>query len=76
MCWTKTQCRCTPTLNAISGIGRFERRLLAHDWKTRVLAEPPVGSGLKSILGDSGVLVLGHIIDVFRGGIDYALFLY
>ncbi|AKN17735.1 cytochrome P450 [Mycobacterium haemophilum DSM 44634] len=68
--------RCTPTLNTIPGMGAVERRLLAHDWKTKVLAEPPDGSSLKPIVGDSGVPVLGHIIEMFRGGADYALFLY
>lgn len=68
--------RYTPTLNTIPGMGAVERRLLAHDWKTKVLAEPPAGSGLKPVLGDSGAPVLGHIIEMFRGGADYALFLY
>ncbi|BCO37102.1 cytochrome P450 [Mycobacterium heckeshornense] len=68
--------RFTPTLNNIPGMGAIEKRLLAHEWKTKVLAEPPAGSGLKPVLGDSGLPILGHIIELFRGGPDYPLFLY
>ncbi|EUA13909.1 cytochrome P450 family protein [Mycobacterium xenopi 4042] len=65
-----------PTLNNIPGMGAIEKRLLAHEWKTKVLAEPPAGSGLKPVLGDSGLPILGHIIELFREGPDYPLFLY
>ncbi|MDI3314187.1 MAG: cytochrome P450 [Mycobacterium sp.] len=68
--------RCAPTLNNIPGMGAIENRLLAHRWKTKVLAEPPAGSGLKPVLGDSGLPLLGHIIELFREGPDYPLFLY
>ncbi|EID11283.1 cytochrome P450 [Mycobacterium xenopi RIVM700367] len=68
--------RFTPTLNNIPGMGAIEKRLLAHEWKTKVLAEPPAGSGLKPVLGDSGLPILGHIIELFREGPDYPLFLY
>jgi cytochrome P450 len=68
--------RLTPTLNSIPGMGAIEKRMLAHDWKTTVLAEPPVGSGLKPILGDAGLPILGHIIELFREGPGYPLFIY
>jgi len=68
--------RFTPTLNTIPGMGAVEKRLLAHDWETKILAEPPAGSGLKPVPGDSGLPILGHIIELFRGGPDYPLFLY
>ncbi|GFG76681.1 cytochrome P450 [Mycobacterium botniense] len=68
--------RFTPTLNNIPGMGAIEKRLLAHEWKTKVLAEPPAGSGLKPVVGDSGLPILGHIIELFREGPDYPLFLY
>jgi cytochrome P450 len=68
--------RFTPTLNTITGMGAVEKRLLAHEWEPKVLAEPPAGSGLKPVLGDAGLPILGHIIEMFRGGPDYALFLY
>jgi cytochrome P450 len=68
--------RLTPTLNNMPGMGAIEKRLLAHDWKTTLLAEPPAGSGLKPVLGDSGLPILGHIIELFREGPDYPLFLY
>ena len=41
-----------------------------------MLAEPPAGSGLKPVLGDSGLPIPGHLIDLFREGPDYAHFLY
>jgi cytochrome P450 len=68
--------RFTPTLNNIPGMGMLERRLLAHEWKTKVLAKPPVGSDLKPVLGDSGLPLLGHSIEMYRGGPDFALQLY
>ncbi|QUR66807.1 cytochrome P450 [Mycobacterium spongiae] len=68
--------RYTPTLNTIPGMGSVEKWLLAHEWKTKALAEPPVGSGLKPVLGDSGLPVIGHLIELFREGPDYPLFLY
>jgi hypothetical protein len=64
------------TVNTIPGMGAIEKRLLAHDWKQKVLADPPAGSGLKPVVGDSGLPVLGHLIEMFRGGPDYPLFLY
>ena len=68
--------RLTPTLNNIPGLGLVEKRLLAHEFKQKVLAEPPPGSGLKPVVGDSGLPILGHIIEGFRGGPDYGLHLY
>ena len=68
--------RLTPTLNNIPGMGVLEKRALTHPWKTKVLADPPAGSDLKPVLGDSGLPLLGHTIGVFRGGPDFALHLY
>jgi cytochrome P450 len=68
--------RFTPTMNTIPGMGLIEKRLLEVDWKQHPLAEPPPGSGLKPVMGDSGVPILGHIIELFRGGPDYVLHLY
>jgi cytochrome P450 len=68
--------RFTPTVNTIPGMGLIEKRLLQVDWKQHVLAEPPPGSGLKPVMGDSGLPILGHIIEMFRGGPDYILHLY
>jgi cytochrome P450 len=61
--------RFTPTLNNIPGMGAIEKRSLAHQWKQKVLAEPPAGSGLEPVVGDSGL----HPIEIFRGGPDFAL---
>jgi len=69
----QAQRRFVPTVNTIPGMGAIEKRLVAHDWKKIVLAEPPPGSGLKPILGDAGLPVVGHLIETFRGGPDYAL---
>ncbi len=40
------------------------------------MAEPPAGSGLKPVMGDSGLPIIGHLIEFFRGGPDYALEVY
>ena len=68
--------RLTPTLNNMPGMGVLEKRALTHDWKTKVLAEPPAGSGLKPVVGDSGLPILGHTIEFFRQGPDFALQMY
>ncbi|MDX1889019.1 cytochrome P450 [Mycolicibacterium sp. 050158] len=68
--------RLVPTLNNIPGMGAIEKRLRARDFKQFVLAEPPAGSDLKPILGDSGVPVLGHMIETFRSGPEYVLEVY
>src|ERR1700730_19264735 len=68
--------RLVPTVNNLPGMGLVEKRLVAHQWEQRVLAEPPAGSGLKPVLGDSGLPILGHFIVLFREGPDYAHFMY
>jgi cytochrome P450 len=68
--------RFKPTLNNLPGMGAVQKRVLAHPWKTKVLAEPPAGSGLKPVVGDSGLPLLGYTIDFFRGGPDFALHMY
>ncbi len=65
--------RLTPTLNTIPGMGLLDELLRAHEWEEFVLAEPPPGSGLKPVMGNSGLPVMGHLIEVFRGGPDYVL---
>ncbi|MGV0636218.1 cytochrome P450 [Mycolicibacillus trivialis] len=68
--------RMTPTLNNIPGMAAVERRLLDHDWKQKTLADPPPGSGLKPVVGDSGLPLVAHMVELFRGGPDYPLHLY
>ena len=68
--------RFTPTVNTIPGMGAIEKHLLNHEWKQHILAEPPAGSGLKAIAGDSGLPLVGHIIEMFREGADFPLHLY
>lgn len=72
--------RFTPTLNTVPGMGIVEQRLRTklhnNEWKQFVLAEPPAGSGLKPVMGDSGLPVLGHMIETFRSGPDYLLDVY
>lgn len=38
--------RFTPTLNTIPGMGAIEKRLLSHEWKQKILADPPLAAGL------------------------------
>ncbi|BBY54394.1 cytochrome P450 [Mycobacterium koreense] len=68
--------RLTPTLNNLPGMGALEKRLLAHRWKPKTLADPPDGSGLAPIVGDSGLPLIAHMVELFRGGPDYPLHLY
>jgi hypothetical protein len=68
--------RLIPTVNTIPGMGLIEKRLLNVDWTQRPLAEPPPGSGLKPVMGDSGLPILGHLIEMFREGPDFPLHLY
>ena len=65
--------RLTPTLNTIPGMGMLDERLRDTQWPEFVFAEPPPGSGLKPVMGNDGLPVLGHLIEVFRGGPDYVL---
>ncbi len=68
--------RITPTVNNIPGMGVIEKRLVAREWDTKVLAEPPEGSGLEAVRGPAGLPLLGHVIESFRQGPDYPLSLY
>ena len=65
--------RLKPTPVTIPGMGVVEKRLNDKDWPQFVFAEPPAGSGLKPIMGDAGLPVIGHMIEIFRGGPDFVL---
>ena len=62
----------TSTFLTIPGMGLLEKRLRHRDWPQFPLAEPPAGSGLKPVMGDHGLPILGHMIEMFRGGPDFA----
>ncbi|BDB41304.1 MULTISPECIES: cytochrome P450 [Mycobacterium] len=68
--------RLTPSVNNIPGMGLLERRLRETQFPERRLAEPPPGSGLKPVVGDRGLPILGHMIEMLRGGPEYLQFLY
>ncbi len=65
--------RFTPTPVTIPGMGALEKRLLNKEWDEFVLAAPPEGSDLKPVMGDAGLPILGHMIEIFRGGPDFML---
>ena len=65
--------RLKPTPVNLPGMGIVEKRLRAKKWDEFVLAEPPAGSGLKPIMGDSGLPIIGHLIETFRSGPDFVL---
>ena len=46
--------RFTPSFNNFPGMGALERRLLRTEFPQKKLAEPPPGSGLKPVMGDTG----------------------
>ena len=68
--------RFTPTLNTIPGMGVVDKRLRERDWPQFVMADPPAGSGLKPVMGDSGLPVVGHLIETFRNGPEFLLEVY
>ncbi len=68
--------RLTPTLNTIPGMGLLDDWLRRQDWPEYVYARPPGGSGLKPVMGNDGMPVMGHLIEIFRGGPDYVLQMY
>lgn len=68
--------RFTPSITNFPGGGALERRLLRTEFPQKTLAEPPQGSGLKAITGDMGLPILGHMVEMMRGGPDYWLHLY
>jgi len=65
--------RLTPTLQTIPGMAKLDERLRQQDWDSYVFAQPPAGSDLKPVMGDDGLPVLGHLIEVFRGGPEFIL---
>ena len=66
----------TSPILTFPGMGLLEKRLLAHDWPQHAMAEPPAGSDLKPVMGDAGLPILGHMVEMFRGGPDFWLHLY
>src|SRR3954453_10433280 len=68
--------RLKPTPVTIPGMGLAEKRLRKHEFKQFPLAQPPAGSGLKAVTGDSGLPIIGHLIEFFRMGPDYAVEIY
>ena len=68
--------RLRPSINNFPGLAALEKKLLATDFPQTALAQPPAGSGLKPVLGDAGLPVIGHMIEFFRGGPDYLMHLY
>ena len=68
--------RLRPTPVTLPGMGAVERRLNAKRWDEYVLASPPAGSDLKPVMGDAGLPILGHMIEIFRSGPDFILDLY
>lgn len=65
--------RLKPTPVTIPGMGALDDRLRDREWDQFTLAEPPAGSDLKAVLGDSGLPVIGHLIEMFRRGPEFVL---
>jgi cytochrome P450 len=68
--------RLTPSVNNFPGMGLVERRLLNTEFPERKLADPPPGSDLKPVLGDAGLPIVGHLIEMMRGGPDFLMHIY
>lgn len=72
----QAQRRLTPSFNNFPGMGLVERWLLNTQFPEKTLADPPPGSGLRPVVGDAGLPIVGHMIEMLRGGPDYLMFLY
>lgn len=72
----QAQRRLTPSFNNFPGMGLIERKLRDVQFPETQLADPPPGSGLQPVVGDRGLPILGHMIEMLRGGPDYLMFLY
>src|ERR1700721_3706863 len=68
--------RLTPSINNFPGMAAVQQRVPNPKGPPRNLADPPPASGLKPVMGDRGLPVVGHLIEMMRGGPDYLLFLY
>ena len=68
--------RFTPSITNFPGMSLVEKRLVAHEWPQHPMAEPPAGSDLKPVMGDAGLPIVGHMIEMFRGGPDYIHHIY
>ena len=62
-----------PTLGTLPGLGILDERLQERDWPEFVFSQPPAGSDLKPVMGNAGLPVLGHLIEIFRGGPEFVL---
>ncbi|ASW85495.1 cytochrome P450 [Mycobacterium intracellulare] len=47
-------------------------RQWSRDWRVRELALAPAGSGLRAVLGDAGLPLLGHTVDYIRFGSEFS----
>ncbi|SOJ54061.1 Putative cytochrome P450 136 [Mycobacterium simulans] len=68
--------RLTPSINNFPGMGLLERTLRKTQFPEKTLADPPPDSDLKPVLGDAGLPIIGHLIEILRGGPDYLMFMY
>lgn len=62
-----------PTIATLPGTRLIADRLEHHNWRTEPFATPPVGSGLKPVLGDPGLPLLGHTFEMMRLGPAYQM---
>jgi cytochrome P450 len=63
----------TSPMLTLPGMGQLEKRLNARDWPQHPMAQPPAGSDLKPVMGDAGLPIIGHMVEMFRGGPDFWL---
>ena len=69
--------RFTPPIITFPGMGAAREAAAGPRLASSIaLAEPPAGSDLKPVMGDAGLPILGHMVEMFRGGPDYWLHLY
>ncbi|MCG5434335.1 cytochrome P450 [Mycobacterium sp. MYCO198283] len=68
--------RLTPSVTNFPGLGLLEKKLLDTEFPQTELAPPPPGSDLKPVMGDKGLPIFGHMVEMMRGGPDYWVRIY
>src|SRR3954471_3941315 len=66
----------TSPILTVPGMGLLEKRLLARPGPQHAMGETAAGSDLKPVTGDSGLPIVGHMVEMFRGGPDFWLHWY
>ena len=62
-----------PPLTSIPLPVGVDQRILQKRWPVTAFATPPVGSGLRPVLGDAGAPLIGHTFELMHYGPEFHL---